>query len=124
MITKVCTTCPIAKAFSFAMSAAAMCLVLLALFTYEASAQCYTTCPLITITNCQNTPARVTALICCDNSSQPEYSETFTVPAGACGNNSYVIGFLPCYVTGMFIISSPSSATYTWNPATCTLTIN
>lgn len=101
-----------------------VCFALLSFFALEAKAQCYTSCPLITIINCHNTPARVTAQICCDNASQPQYSETFTVPAGSCGNNGYVIGFLPCYVTGVFIISSPSSATYTWDPATCTLTIN
>lgn len=107
----------------FATVTIAFCCAVLSLFTSQATANdCYTGCPIITIVNCRNAEARVQAQLCCSN-SETTLSEVFTVPGQICSNNQYSIGFLPCYVTGVFFIG-PGSVSYTWDPQNCLLTIH
>ncbi len=106
----------------FATAAVAFCCAVLVLFTSSASADCYLNCPLITIINCRNAPAQVQAQLCCYN-TETTFSEVFTVPAGTCNSNPYSIGFLPCYVTGVFLVDQ-NATSYTWDGQNCRLIIH
>lgn len=104
----------------FVTAAVAFCYAVLFLFTTQASANCYLNKPLITIVKGQNISPQAQL---CNYKVETTLSEVFTIPVGICNSSPYSIGFLPCYVTGAFLVDQ-NTISYTWDTRSCRPTIH
>lgn len=107
--------------FSFATVAMLFCSALLSLYSYDAVEQCYNKGQLITAPP-QYRGFTSTASLRHNHSPSTTYGSThMATPKGMCSTAPYSIGFSPCRVTGVLLVS-PKSATSTWKPSARVLT--